>query len=238
MNTSLASLQNLTPLFDQGMFYHPLNRTNEPLKTTFSLVQSDATPLVEMNVHRPRTQNRNTVEGFIKDIFFNHHKAKLKVFMPMLLSTQDHAGKITSAVGIRHISKQAIFLEQYLSHPIEQMISSLTSTNVRRNNIAEVGNLACSSSSHSKNIIILLVHQFFNENIDWAVCTGTTMVQIILKRLGIEFQYIDRAEPDNLQEDKDSWGTYYENNPCVLAIDIKKAIKVLDSKFHLDYVSK
>lgn len=235
MNTSLALIENAQPLCITEIFNSSLNSVDFALNTSLSLHKSDTEAVFEMNINSLRSSNRTKVEEFIKGIFFKHHQATLKAFMPTLLSTQDAFGNISSSVGIRNLNKQSVFLEQYLSEPIEKIISDFAQQNISRNSIAEVGNLACGSSVNSKNIIIMLVHHFFHQNKSWAVCTGTTMIQIILKKLGIHYKYIDRAKPERLIDDKDCWGTYYENNPCVLAVNVNHAMQVLGDKFYLEY---
>jgi len=61
--------------------------------------------------------------------------------------------------------------------------------------------------------------------VDWAVCTGTNVVQHILSSMGIESHVVARATVDALQDPKQqsAWGSYYDNNPLVLAIDVAKS---------------
>lgn len=238
MNTSLALIENTQPLYVTEIFTSSLNSIDFNSKTSLNLHNLDTEAVFKMNVNFIKSQNRTKVEEFIKGIFFKHHQATLKAFMPTLLSSRDAFGNIQCTVGIRNLNKQSVFLEQYLNEPIEKLISDIAEQEISRTSIAEVGNLACGSSVNSKNIIIMLVHHFFYQNKTWAVCTGTTMIQMILNKLGISYHYIDRANPERLAEDRDCWGTYYENNPCVLAVNVNSAMQVLSDTFYLEYGSK
>ena len=195
---------------------------------------SDQSVTISLQAVDNRHPEREQVESFIKHVFYHHHSASLKAFMPTLLAAKDEDDQMSIAVGIRRIKEEPIFLEQYLDQPIDRVISQIAGKDIERQQTAEVGNLACTCAGSSRKLITLLVHYFNARNVEWAVCTGTSTVRAILNKLGIEYTYIEKADPERLGDEQHSWGNYYHHNPYVLAIDIQQAMRVVGAEFILE----
>jgi len=176
---------------------------------------------------------RDGAEQFIRNVFYRAHGAKLKCFLPEIFqATIDD--DIVAAVGLRCIDQEPIFLEQYFDAPVETLLSNLAGVALEREQIAEVGNLASHCGGSSYFLIAFLVKLLADRNISWAVCTGTNVVRAVLKRMGIEFELLQKAEPESLGEDRFDWGNYYHHNPFVLAVNVQSALKVIDKVFEVD----
>lgn len=63
--------------------------------------------------------------------------------MPTLIGLYDQFGSIAAAVGCRSAAQESLFLETYMDAPIEEVIAKQLDVAVNRNQIVEVGKLAC-----------------------------------------------------------------------------------------------
>lgn len=184
---------------------------------------SPLTILRSAAAHRERWR----IEAFIKQIYFTVHRASLHAFMPELFAICDETDTPIAVIGLRHISTEPTFLEQYLDISVEHCVSEIADRVVSRARIAEVGNLASLSVRAASQLIVFMAYHLAASGIEYGVCTGTSAVRAVLRRMGIEFTVIRKAEPDCLGEDQAHWGHYYQCNPFVLAIDVAQAAPLL-----------
>lgn len=176
--------------------------------------------LAEYTTQKPE---RLRVEEYISELFLRHHCAKLSYFLPTLFSLSDATSTIQAAIGVGRLYKEEAFLEHYLTQPVEVSVSSAAQRIVARSDIAEVGNLACSSGGASRQLIAFLAEYLSETGIQWAVFTGTSMVSVILRRLRIETNFLGDASPDSLGDELSDWGTYYSHNPKVMLVNVEQA---------------
>ncbi|MUG31410.1 thermostable hemolysin [Psychrobacter sanguinis] len=150
--------------------------------------------------------------------------------------TNASALNLSVAIGIKPVTRSPVFLEQYLNAPIDVAIAQFAGSPIARERIVEIGNLASQSAGNARLMIAFLVfylsalskpvgQSVATTKADWAVCTGTNAVRHILSSMGIESHVVAKATIDAItsKEQQASWGSYYDNNPLVLAIDIAKA---------------
>ncbi|MCP4471350.1 MAG: thermostable hemolysin [Gammaproteobacteria bacterium] len=172
-----------------------------------------------IDIDHPR---REAVERFIARRFLVAHGARISGFMPHLLALFDDAGRILAAVGIRAAGDEALFLEYYLDTPVERAIADkagltgIVGTGMRRR-IAEIGNLASIDRRASRELFKLLAQRLHTDNFEWAVFTGCSSLQRMFKTLGIETICLGRALQSRLPQDQQTWGSYYEDCPRVVA---------------------
>lgn len=172
---------------------------------------------------------RKNVEDYIATQFFKNHAAKVNSFLPFLLSAETKKN-ITSVIGFNLAeASESMFVEQYLDDKAESVISCLLNEGVSRCEIAEIGNLTSSYPGASQMMFILTISILYQLNIDWALFTATRQVQSMIKRLNIECLDICKARRESLLADSGSWGSYYKNQPTVIAGNIKKAYAILES---------
>ncbi len=206
------------------------------------------------------TKNQNA-QVFIQQIYEYIHHAKLSYFMPILfsgfsnmpsyagwLADDDHSLPALSptsvAIGLKPIDKAKVFLEQYLQAPIQVEISRVAHEPVSRQRIFEIGNLASGCAGTARLMVAFLVFylstpvidpvtQRTQSKADWVVCTGTNAVRHILVSMGISSHVVAKATADALDnpEQISAWGSYYEHNPLVLAINVAEARAVCDSHY-------
>ncbi len=163
---------------------------------------------------------RQQVEQFIAQRFLEVHGARISGFMPELIALFNESGEILAAVGIRGASSGALFVEHYLDAPVEQAILNNADRPLplpQRDRIVEIGNLASVDRRASRELFTLLAGLLHARNFEWAVFTGCTSLHRMFKTLGIETLYLGRALQSQLPADEQTWGSYYEDSPRVVA---------------------
>lgn len=180
--------------------------------------------------------NRSWVENLIANKYKSTYEATVNQFAPnILLITKDK--KAISLVGIREAKTgEQLYLENYLLFPIEEVLSSKLNLYVSREDIIEICNLT-SFVSGGGILMIMMLCSWINQNgLRWVVCTGTEYLRKIFDNLNINFIELANAEKTHLSlNDQEKWGTYYQNNPVVIAINAKEAEIILKRYFEENY---
>lgn len=169
---------------------------------------------------------RKDVESFIAQRFLDVHGARIDRFMPQLLALFDDRDRVLASVGIRAASRQRLFLEYYLDNPVEQIIAARNGTASDRAEIVEIGNLASRDRRASRALFSILAQQLHTERFEWAVFTGCSALQRMFAELGIETLALGRALQSSLPRDQQTWGSYYEDRPQVLAGRVNRGCAV------------
>ena len=177
---------------------------------------------------------RRHVEQFIAQRFLEVHGARISGFMSELIALFDDNGEILAAVGIRGASGDSLFLEHYLEAPVEQAILNNADRPLplplpQRDQIVEIGNLASIDRRASRELFILLAGLLHARNFEWAVFTGCTSLHRMFKTLGIETLYLGRALQSQLPADEQTWGSYYEDSPGVVAGKVSRGCNAFDN---------
>lgn len=163
--------------------------------------------------------DRAEIEQFIAAIFFQACGAKVKAFLPTLMSLRDLDGKLIAACGIRNAGAERLFLENYTDQPIEQLLSEKVGSTVLRSDIVEVGNYSVAELGVSRMLLAAIVHQLHATSKQWAVFTAIQLVQNALFKQNIFPKVLCDADINHLPpEDRADWGDYYAQNPKVMAI--------------------
>ena len=187
-------------------------------------------PAPAFQAHLPGDAGRARVERYIADRFQAVHGASIHDFMPVLL-TMGCNGRTTAATGVRAAAGQSLFLEQYLSGPVEQVLGEPVGDSVRRANIAEIGNLVASQGGSSYLLFMVLTAILEQAGFDWVVFTATPQVQKVLAYLGLRVHRLCRADPARLtQSSAAEWGSYYASQPQVVAGKVAEAMGVLEQR--------
>jgi hypothetical protein len=178
-------------------------------------------------VHAPGSAARPMVERFITARFRAVHGASVSEFMPALL-TMACGGGLTAAAGVRAAQRQPLFLEQYLSLPVEQALARLQQQSVQRAQLVEIGNLVTSQGGSSYLLFLVLAATLERAGFEWVVFTATAPVRKALVRLGLETHGLGDADPARLtRSPPEAWGSYYASRPRVVAGKIADAMAVL-----------
>ncbi len=186
-------------------------------------------PLAQIGRERPLSlylapvgsPRRAVFEAFIRDRFALHHGARVRCFMPCLLGLEDTEGQLLGAVGLRGGLIRPLFLERYLTQPIEAVIAAQQPDNPpNRAQIVEVGNLAAGNPGTARLLIVALTDLLVAMGYRWVCFTGTPGLLNSFKRLDLSPLTLGPADPACMGDELADWGSYYENQPQVMAGDI------------------
>ncbi|MBE0438966.1 MAG: thermostable hemolysin [Gammaproteobacteria bacterium] len=185
-------------------------------------------PLLAIQLDCPSSASRYSIEEYISERFSVSYQAKVSHFLPYLLSTQLN-GALSAAVGFKPANAtKSLFLENYLDDPIEAVMAKLMSQPIARNKIVEIGNLTSSRRGSSQMLFILIAATLQQAGFEWVVFTATKHVQQILSKLDLDTIEVCDADPQRLSDRGDSWGSYYNNQPKVLAGNLDYAIELFN----------
>lgn len=173
--------------------------------------------------------NRRQVEAFIQRCFRQDYAAQIDIFAKHLIALIDTEQQIQAAVGYQSAASGALFLEQYIDQPIEQRLSQAAGKAVSRSQILEVGNLASRSSGWTRQIILGLAPFYYRQGFEWLVITVTPRVLNSFHKLGVGLELIPLcvADPNRLRHDPARWGSYFQEQPLVMAGHIGRGISRL-----------
>lgn len=178
-----------------------------------------------LTVHQPDSAGREQIEQFIHRVYKKSYGASVQSYAPVLLSLADESGRITAAAGYRIASTGPLFLENYLSQPIESLIR--THASVPRGRIVEVGHLSSEQSGAGRRLIKLIGWHLADLGLQWVSSTLTQELQHFFVRLGIAPVALGAADPARLGPDAQLWGSYYDHHPVVVAGRIDLALNRL-----------
>lgn len=181
--------------------------------------KSLAPSFLQLRLFGKNSKGRKEVEQHIHQRFKAVHEADLQAFLPYLITTET-AGEHTAVVGCRPATDKPLFLEQYLSNPIEQTLSHVFSQTVLREDVVEIGNLVADRLGASRLLSILMALTLHRSGYRWLVFTATEQVRQLVKKWPMPLAYICEAEVTQLDEQSETWGRYYASHPCVMAGDL------------------
>ncbi|MBW4048629.1 MAG: hypothetical protein HIU89_12060 [Proteobacteria bacterium] len=164
----------------------------------------------------PLGHERLRAEAFIRAVFMNQHGAQVLDIAPQLLMCE-RAGLVQAAAGWRDAQQGPLYLEIYLDEAIEVTLARATQRPVRRDEIVEVANLAASRQGASIWLMRELAHVLAQRKFVWATFTATRAVQQMLARVRLPLLELATADPARLGAAAQHWGSYYANQPRVLA---------------------
>ena len=170
-------------------------------------------------VNSPR---RAEAEGFIRDVFATHYGARVASFTPDVMLLEQN-GKPSAAAGWRGAASGRLFLESYLEHPAEALISRLAGHPVAREKVVEVGHLASRQAGGGVRMILTLAVHLDRLGYEWVMFTATSELIGIFAKLGLPPLALAVADPACLEEAARDWGRYYDTRPIVVAGRIRLA---------------
>jgi hypothetical protein len=178
--------------------------------------------LVPMHCTHPE---RRAFEQFIAERFSRAYGARLTHFLPHLLGVMDGLARWQAAAGYAAAGAQALFLEQYLDRPIEQALGAAVGRPIARGSIVEVGNLAAISAGMARALIPQLARHLHRMGYRWVAFTATRALRNSFHRLGLKPLPIAVADRARLADRGLSWGSYYDQDPVVMAGKISLGLR-------------
>lgn len=172
-------------------------------------------------------ERRVALEQFIRRRFAERYGADVRHFMPCLFGIESPDGELHGAVGCRSAGGTPLFLERYLPMRIEHAIRVHCGARVARAEIVEVGNLATRGPATARYLIVELTGLLAAQGFRWVAFTGTTSLLNSFTRLGLAPMAIAPADPSRLGDERDDWGSYYDNEPQVMVGEIRQGRHLL-----------
>lgn len=170
---------------------------------------------MSLDLALPDAPMRPCLEAFIQERFRVAHGADIRHFMPHLFGMRDASGQLCAVTGVRLANTEPLFLERYLDHPIDPLISDAAGQPVCRAAIAEVGNLAASDTGSARLSIIAITYVLAMAGLEWVAFTGNIGLVNSFHRLGLKPVTLCAADPQRLGDEQHHWGSYYESQPWV-----------------------
>lgn len=201
-----------------------------------ALQQRETFPtFVELN--EPEDGSRAQTERYIRLCFKRMYGADIRQFMPVLMSLRNDDGRLLGTLGFRAAQEEALFLEQYLDRPVEQVLASKINRPVDRGGLVEVGNLAVSVAGGGRWLITALTAYLHSAGAKWVVFTVGPALRNSFARLGIELLDLGPAELGGLPpEERPFWGSYYEQQPRVMAGYVPQGHKAMQQRCEAESV--
>jgi hypothetical protein len=153
----------------------------------------------------------------VREAFYRTHRASIRTFMPTLLMLTDASGSLHGVAGSRVAATGDLFLERYLSRPIEETLAERGGAPPQRAQIVEVGNFACRSSRLARRFIALLPWFLLECELTWVTFTATAALRRLLHNVGARCMDLGAAEGACVRSGADDWGRYYMHDPRVMA---------------------
>jgi hypothetical protein len=181
-----------------------------------------------IHIDDPHRDERRRVEAFVEETYARVYGGRVHRHYSTLMSVQDRSGRIYAVVGFRLASEGALFLEQYLSEPVEGAIASSFGDDCpARATIAEIGNLASDGRGSTLFLFGALASHLRNLGGQYAVATATQELRGIFTKVGIDTVALGRADASRLPDGGRTWGSYYATDPVVLAGSIGRSLAPL-----------
>jgi hypothetical protein len=179
----------------------------------------------EISFERKNSAQRSTVEQFIRRSFFDSYGANVDYFSQLLVSCNNQYDELVAAFGITKLAHQKAYLEQYLSNPVEIEIANIVGREVKRKDIFELGNLAASYPGATRILIEKMATDLHKLGARWVVFTANSMVNNAFQKLGLHPIALQEAKSELLKNCGANWGSYYEDKPKVMFIEVPEPRK-------------
>jgi hypothetical protein len=176
------------------------------------------TPRRRFQLHGRGDDSRTELEQFIASVYRRHFGARLKDFMPVLVS-RSIDGTPCAAAGYRS-AVEPLFLERYLPEPIEKLLARASGQPIARESIVEVGQFASRCAGEGRRLMLTLARHLVDSGFRWAAITATSDLRRLLGHQGLSALPLGTAQRHCVGEEAPLWGSYYRHAPKVLAGDL------------------
>ena len=178
---------------------------------------------------RPARRGRHQVEAFISAVYRERYGAELRHFAPVLVSLHDEHGELRGRRGLpRRATPAPLFLERYLSGPVETLLPAPAGRWPRRASASSrSGTLRRRVPAKGRRLILLLGPHLAGQGFEWVVSTLTQELRNLFVRMGVAPLALGVADPAVLGDQAAQWGSYYDHRPLVLAGRLDAALQML-----------
>jgi hypothetical protein len=187
---------------------------------------------LEFSQYLPGDRGRPVIEKRIVDAYQEKFSARLVHFMPSLVSAKLPGQEAHLAFGLRAANEHSLYLENYLSAPVQRELARVNNTPVSRASIVEIGNLAFSDTSNIVDDLISVAYYCYSLGYRYVVCTATRMLRLVFLKAGIKPLYMGEANLEDVPYDGTHWGGYYEASPQIIGGNVLMGIQhLLSARF-------
>lgn len=163
--------------------------------------------------------------AFIKGGFSTHFGSSAKLEPPRLLAMRDQTGTLVGGLGLRSAA-DGFFSQHYLDVPVEVLLSEERGSPVAPESIVEVVHLAVLGPEYVSPLLDRLALLLTDEGYRYALCTVTRCLRRLFIRRGWAVTRLGDARPDVLGDAATQWGSYYDQQPVVIAGDLDSARRI------------
>ncbi len=150
---------------------------------------------------------------YITERYYDVYGASIECEYQDLLYVMNDEAQVVAACGMRSAS-QTLFLERYLTQPLEDTLSSVYGCPIERSSVVETGHLTASASGAAGLLMDGLWRTLKITGYDYLVLTCTRRLSHRFR--GLPLHIIARATQDEAGHEYD-WGSYYEQQPQVMS---------------------
>jgi hypothetical protein len=173
---------------------------------------------------------RAEAEHYVAERYQAAYHAELQHFLPFLL-TMRCLGSLSGVAGMGPASAQPLFLERYLSAPIEQLLAAHSGGGVARAEVVEIGNLAADQRGASHLLFVLFSAVLHRAGYRWLTFTATRALRNNLQKLGFPLLTLGAASLEQIPADeREQWGSYYDTDPQVVAGSLDAAMQIIQER--------
>lgn len=154
--------------------------------------------------------------------FFQHHKARPQPrpdeFWSLLGPSRSVPGQ--ACLGLCWGDRGSLFSEHYLPG---RRIRGYQD----RSALVEIGQVASFEPGAGSRLLDLSISELAQRNLRHALMTATDHMRSIVSALGIPSTELGIAELRNCRDANVDWGTYYQNDPRVILLDLQPLAQAL-----------
>ncbi|WP_405244020.1 thermostable hemolysin [Lentisalinibacter salinarum] len=177
---------------------------------------------VSLDLLGASSPGRGALEAEIRDCYAHHFGARVEEFMPWLLRVTCREDGARGVIGLRPASRERLYLEDYLSRPVEEAIAAVAGQPVPRTAVVEIGQLAVESRHVVVPLFRELVPFLLQQGFGWVCFTATGPVRSLLAKAGLAGCELAAAREACVTGRQDAWGDYYRHDPRVIVGDLQR----------------
>ncbi|MFT4939015.1 MAG: hypothetical protein ACI88A_002047 [Paraglaciecola sp.] len=168
---------------------------------------------------------RDELQRFIQSGFAREYNANVREFMPRLMAVDTFGLK--AVLGLRS-AREPLFIEQYLDYPVEGYFAKQAP--LSRTEILEIGNLVSHNRLHTTRLFMLTAISAIDSGFRFLVFSATGNVARLLSAYGLPLTRLQIADGKKLGDKQRYWGSYYQTDPQVMALDLSDVTRLCAKK--------
>ena len=177
-----------------------------------------------ISAHEP---GRAAAEALVEHVYARKYGAVIGQHYPYLMCVHGTDGDVIATVGFRPAGDEPLFLEAYLDEPVEAALGRASGRAVPRAAIVEIGSLAAQANGASIFLFVTLAALLRHRGFSHAVVTATRPLRRAIEAFSFEMTTLAPADQSRLGDRAAAWGTYYANQPKIIAGTIEQAFSRL-----------